>query len=186
VLSRLHGDEAIAVLMALIGRHPELRAECEILAKALISEIDPERLAEQLGKRILALDVSDCAGRAGRQPWGYVQPEEAAAEILEELLDPYLEDLRRRIELALESAARSTCLGIVLGLYRARDAEPSALVAHVPDFCEEQAAYVVEILGKESARRHRCRWKLPDDSEARLPDWDWLFARSRAASRRRL
>jgi hypothetical protein len=181
-LSRLRGDEALRLLLSLIDHHPELRPECETLATTLLGEVDAQQIGAQLGNRLSELDITACAGRAGRQPWGYVEPWEAAAEILEELLAPYIEDLRRRIELVLEDAARSTCLGIVLGLYHARTAEPSALLAHVPDFCEEEAAYVVELLTKESGRRHRRRWELPEGSEDLLPDWDWLFTRPRRRS----
>lgn len=38
---------------------------------------------------------------AGRQGWGYVEPTEAAWELLEGALNPFLDEMRRRVELGL-------------------------------------------------------------------------------------
>ncbi|MCR9095730.1 MAG: hypothetical protein NXI30_16030 [bacterium] len=50
---------------------------------------------------------------------------------------PYLEDLQQEIELGLEEAAQTTCLGIVIGLYHAREGDADdSLSAQAPDFSE--------------------------------------------------
>jgi hypothetical protein len=178
-LGELRGEETRELLEILVERHPELRAECEQLATGILDRVDPEKLARKLHKQLTALDILDLSGRSGRQPWGYVEPADAAQEILDALMESYREDLRRRIELGLEVAARSQCLGIVLGLYRGRDGDHDSLLAFAPDYCENEAAYAVEILAKESSRRFRRRWKLPDGCESQLPEWTWLFRRNR-------
>jgi hypothetical protein len=96
------------------------------------------------------------------------------------------EDLKRRIALGRKEAAQSTCLGIVLGLYGARDdSSDDSLLAHAPDFCENKAHYVVDLLAKESGRLHRRRWDLPDGSEALLADWPWISSRGSPRKKRR-
>ena len=91
-------------------------------------------------------DATETAPRDGR----YVPIWEAAQQTLDGLLEPYLADLQRRVELGLKEAAQSSCLGIILGLYHARDcASDDSLLAHVPDFCENEAHYEAGVLAKQ-------------------------------------
>ncbi|MFQ5471970.1 MAG: hypothetical protein ACE5FA_03655 [Dehalococcoidia bacterium] len=178
-LNKLHGEEARELLEILVGRHPELSFECEQLAREIVDRVDPEKLARKLHRQLMALDMDDLSARSGRHMWGYVEPADAAQELLDALMESYLVDLRRQIELGLEVAARSHCLGIVLGLYRARGVETDSPLAYAPDYCENEAAYAVEILAKQSSKMFRRRWRLPDGCESRLAEWGWLFRRSR-------
>src|SRR2546430_12263331 len=52
-----------------------------------------------------ALPIYDLNARAGSHEWGYVEPSEAAWEILEETVEPVLDDMKRHIELGLEAEA---------------------------------------------------------------------------------
>ena len=184
-IDKLRRGEPKQLLQSLIRRHPELRTEAEELALELIATVDAEELESELGRRLRGIDIfdlTDSPPRDGR----YVPLWAAAQEALDGLLKPYLVDLKRRIALGLKEAAQLTCLGIVLGLYKSRDhASDDSLLAHAPDFCENKAHYVVELLAKESGRLHRRRWRPPDGSEAMLTDWPWLFSRGSRRKKRR-
>src|SRR2546430_8612475 len=43
-----------------------------------------------------ALPIYDLNARAGSHEWGYVEPSEAAWEILEETVEPVLDDMKRQ------------------------------------------------------------------------------------------
>jgi hypothetical protein len=184
-IEELRADEPKRVLQSLIRRHPELRTEAEELALKLIGGVDPQELGSELRRRLREIDIFDLADsptRGGR----YVPLWAAAQETLDDLLEPYLVDLKRTIALGLKEAAQSTCLGIVLGLYGARDfSSDDSLLAHAPDFCENEAQYVVGLLAKESGRLHRRRWPLPDGSDALLTDWPWIFSRGSRRKKQR-
>lgn len=174
-LDQLRSDESTQVLLSLIRRHPKLRSEADELALALIESVDARKVGLELGQRLIDLDIFDVADTAPRDG-RYVPMWEAAQQTLDGLLEPYLADLQRRVALGLKEAAQSTCLGIILGLYHARDtASDDSLLAHAPDFCENEAHYVAGLLAKQSGRLHRRRWQLPDGSQALFPDWPWLF-----------
>ena len=176
-LKNLRADESTRVLLSLIRRHPELRLEANELALALIENVDARKVGSELGQRLLELDIFDTTDNS-RQEGGYVPIWDAVQQTLDELLEPYLVDLQRQIELGLKEAAQSTCLGIVLGLYHAREyPSDDSLLAHAPDFCEGEAHYVVDLLAKQSGLLHRCRWPLPDGSQELLADWPWLLSR---------
>jgi hypothetical protein len=164
------------LIHCLRARHSELSGEIDELAVALLETVDVDELAIKVGDGLRALDLFDATDPDPRSP-RYVDLWESAQHTLDLFMKPYLADLERRIELGLRDAAESTCLGIVLGLYRARESEDDgdALLAHAPDFCANEADYVVELLGKQSGRLHSRRWSLPTEARSRLPDWSGLF-----------
>jgi len=53
-------------------------------------------------------------------PGGYVEPSEAAGELLEEALEPFVNDMKRHLEMDLRIRL-AVLPGNLLGLYRVRD-----------------------------------------------------------------
>lgn len=85
------------MLTELLALHPELAEDAEHIALALLMDIDADKVAESIEAELRAADLDQLASRAGRVPGrGYVHENEAAAEILEELLQPALAYLARR------------------------------------------------------------------------------------------
>jgi hypothetical protein len=105
VLARLKPDEGGNVLRALLERHPELVPEAEDIARATVADVDADAVAEDVAQAVLDLDIDDLEPRAGRKRGGYVEPAEAAWELLEEAIDPFLAEMERHIELGFEAAA---------------------------------------------------------------------------------
>ena len=139
--------EKAKVLEILIGRRFELREEAEQIAQELISVVDSPAIADDVESDLLALTVEDLSGRAGRQRHGYVHPADAAQELLEEAIEPYLTELRRLIKLGLKEQAVASAVGVIAGLYRCRDAaEGEFLLAWAPDFPWEMAHAIREEL----------------------------------------
>jgi hypothetical protein len=185
VLARLSPHEGAGVLRTILERHPELAAEAEEIAKATVTDVDAEAGAEDVEQAVLDLDLSELDSRAGRQEWGYVEPAEAAWEILAEAIDPFLDDMKRHIELGFEAAALATCSGIVLGLYRCRD-KNSQLLGWAEDFPADAAGDAITMVASESRAKHRRAWLLPDTVVAQVPEWvEWIGWRSKPASGRR-
>ncbi len=82
--------------------------------------------------------------RAGYRPGrGYVHPAEAADEILDEALQPFLDDLQRRAGLGTRPAAVELAVGILLGLYNCRHGNSETLLEYSPDYAAERASGVV-------------------------------------------
>ena len=121
LLDRLSSEEAVTVLRHLLDQHPELRSEAEQFAARLVSSSSIEEIAEGVHGRITSIDLDDLNGRAGAHSWGYVEPSQAAIDLLEEAVEDLVEDMKRRVELGLVAAAEVVCAGIVEGLYQARN-----------------------------------------------------------------
>lgn len=176
-LSRLRPEEAEAVLRLLLERRADLRADAEQIARSLLERPSLEAIAQDVECAVTWIEDF----RAGPdEVGGYTNPGEGAAEAIEDAVVPWIEDMRRAVELGLERQALEICLGIVLGLYRARDTEDGAL-AWAPDSPEELAATVVETwyAGDDPSRppskrrkRPRHRATFPDDFlERHVPEW---------------
>lgn len=180
-LDRLEPWEAQAVLRRLLAAHPSLGIEAEQISKSLLGEISLATVADDVEDAIRSLSLDDLNGPAGRHSWGYVEPSEAAWELLEEAVSPFLEDMKRRMDLGLKAEALEVCKGILLGLYSARDEKADALVGWAPDFLEETAAdtsltWCAGRDKKETARRERARL-LREFAKESTPEWEALIRR---------
>ncbi|HSB67981.1 MAG TPA: hypothetical protein VLT62_01425 [Candidatus Methylomirabilis sp.] len=121
VLDRLTEDEAATVLRLLLEKRPELRKDVEAAAELVLGGVSAEEVADAVEDAVGSLDLDDLSSRAGRHRHGYVDPSQAAVDLVEEAVMPFIEDIKRRAEAGQVPAAMNTCLGVVLGLYRLRD-----------------------------------------------------------------
>ena len=186
VLDGLKPEEAQTVLHRLFAAHPGLAAEAERIARSLLAEVSFEAVADEVEEAVCALDPDDLAGRAGRHSWGYVEPDQAAQNLLEEAVDPFLEDLKRHLGRGLEAEALEICKGIVLGLYRVHT-RGGELLQYAPEFPEEHAAWVVDLWraggdeGKAARRVQPLAGKGPllpkDFVDQFVPEWTWLLGK---------
>jgi hypothetical protein len=147
-LEALSAVEQASVLSALLQAHPDLQAEAEQLAAGLLAQDDRHAVAEGVADELRALHLRQLADRAGPQ-WGggYVDPHDAADEMLEETVQPYLEDLERRARIGAVEAAQEIGFGVLMGLYGCRDEDDNDRVlthAGMPD--------AVDNLGSQATR----------------------------------
>ena len=185
MLDRLDSEAAAAVLRQLLVAHPEFVSETEEIARSLLREETYAAIADEIEEAIQALDLDVLNARAGAHKLGYVEPSEAAWEILEEAVEPFVADIERRITLGLEDAALQLCQGVVLGLYRAERGKRGELAQWAPDFFTEAAggAINVWIIGSRTgttaggvAPRNRARF--PHEFVGRfLPEWQDMIRR---------
>lgn len=144
-LDALSAAEKATVLDQLVAGQPELRERTERYAAQLLSHEDRAVVAGDVEDILLGLDIETLNTRAGYRPGcGYVHPVEAAGEILDEALRPFLDDLRRRAQLGMRRAAVELAVGILLGLYECRHGDSETLLEYSPDYAAERASDVVD------------------------------------------
>ena len=142
-VSHLNSDERAQVLGELLKRHPELSEEANAFAQDLINDVSVEAVAEEVADLVTAVGLEEVEGRAGRHDWGYVEPDQAAMDLLEESIEEMQGDMKRRFAAGRERAAEKICLGIVFGLYRVGNTESDVALEWAPEFPEEAAAYTL-------------------------------------------
>jgi hypothetical protein len=118
------------VLESLLTERPGLRADVGRLAVALldspgqsraprVGRAEGEELRQETAVKVedalRELDSEDL--RTGHRPgFGYVDVYEAAGSLVEEALEPYKQDIARRLGLGFTGAAREIALGVLDGL----------------------------------------------------------------------
>lgn len=131
----LDPTERGAVLADLLAERPDLREDVERLAAAHLTTISADMVAGDVEWQLESIGLEDLAGRAGRQPGrGYVHESEAAYELVQEALRPFVDDMLRRARLGMTEAAAELALGIIAGLYGCREAPDGTVLAYAgPD-----------------------------------------------------
>ena len=148
-LEALSAAEKAAVLDELLAARPDLREPAEAYAVQVIADADRVAVADDVESTLQGQDIEELNSRAGHRPGrGYVHPAEAADEILDETLQPFLDDLQRRADLGVGSAAVELAVGILLGLYNCRHGTSETLLEYAPDYAAERASAVVHDCAK--------------------------------------
>jgi hypothetical protein len=181
LLDELQPCEAADVLRRLLQVHPELVAEAEEISRSTLGEVSFESIASEVEDAIGALGMDDLDGRAGGHSWGYTEPCEAAWELLEEAVEPFVEDMKRHSTLGLDREAFEICKGIVLGLYQCRSASGDEFLGWAEDFPAEAAGHAVsEWLaaskrGVSGSRSGTNGARLLREFVAEhVPEWEWI------------
>ena len=148
-LEALSAAEKAAVLDELLAARPDLREPAEACAAQVMTDADRVAVADDVESALQGRDIEELNTRAGHRPGlGYVHPAEAADEILDEALQPFLDDLHRRAGLGMISAAAEVAAGILLGLYNCRHGTSEMLLEYAPDYAAERASAVVRDCAK--------------------------------------
>ena len=143
-LEALSAAEKAAVLDELLAARPDLREPAEAYAVQVMTGAGRVAVADDVESALQGRDIEELNTRAGHRPGrGYVHPAEAADEILDEALQPFLDDLQRRAGLGMGSVATEVAAGILLGLYNCREGSPETLLEYAPDYAAERASVVV-------------------------------------------
>lgn len=140
--------EKAAVLDELVASDHELGQRAERAARSTLAKVQADKVAITVADALLALDQEELSAHAGRTRYGYVEPTEAAWWLLEQALEPWLEDVTRRASLGLAEPARRLGLGILQGLHRIGDRtrDDGLLLSWAPDFPGEAADRVIGVL----------------------------------------
>src|SRR5437763_12222343 len=83
-VGQLNPAESATVLRAILNKHPDLKNEINAIAREVVSSPSVETIAEGVLFNVTSLDMDHLHGRSGSHSWGYVEPTEAAWELLEE------------------------------------------------------------------------------------------------------
>jgi hypothetical protein len=184
MLDQLQSGEAALVLRRLLAGHPELLPEAEEIARCTLGDISFETIASEVEDSIRQLSLDDLDGRAGRHSWGYTEPTEAAWQLLEEAVEPFVEDMKRHSGIGLHEEAFEICKGIVLGLYQCRDAGGDEFLGWAEDFPAEAAGNAVTewigaskqgSSGNEPSRNQALL--LREFVDKHVPEWQWIYKR---------
>lgn len=128
VARSLYPSEHVTLVARLLAERPDLIDVVEDLAADLLGDTDRRDVADEVVDSYLDVEFTEIGARVGRVPGGYVDEHEARWQMLEELLEPCLEDIARRWRLGFEEAAVELAVGALHGLYDLREAPEYTLI----------------------------------------------------------
>ncbi len=117
IINNLSPEDAFAILRRLAADDEKLAVKIATLSLAYLSNVDVEDVAGALLDDLEGLTPEEVWDRAGNTRDGYVETGEAAEEMIQELLDPYLEEMRKCHKIGLDREAQQMCMGLLLGFY---------------------------------------------------------------------
>ena len=143
-IQSLSADEAAFVLKDLLDNDPALIKKAYEAAITVAGDVDADAIMEEVFISLNMLELDDLNGRAGKTRYGYVEPSEAAWQLFEEALAPYIEEMKKNQKRALPAAAKAYCLGIIKGLWMYKEESTSDLSEWLEDAPGDYVDTVVE------------------------------------------
>jgi hypothetical protein len=171
VLDRLTHEERSQVLSGLLDIRSGIVEEAEQLAEEILGVAEADRVAEEVKNDLQNLDMDALGARAGRHEGGYVDVYDAAYALVEEVVQPYVDDVKRRAEVGLMEAASEIGIGLLEGLSACRNPDDGSVLGYAgPETAEQLAAVAAEVM-------HKVGIRLPLDWFDNLPgDWSEMWA----------
>ena len=118
VISKLTAEQALKIVVRLGRKGGDIREAVLTEAMNVLTEIDLEETAGKVIAVLDSIDVQDCWDRSGGSRDGYTSPDEAAAEIIEEELQPFFDQVERYHEMGMPEQEATYCMGVIFGIYR--------------------------------------------------------------------
>ena len=143
-IQSLSADEAARVMKEMLDDDPSLMKKVYETAVKVAGGVNADEIMNKVFNRLDSLDLDDLNGRAGRTRHGYVEPADAAWELFEEALDPFIDEMKKNQKRGLSTAAKAHCIGIVRGLRMYEEGSSSDLSDWVVDAPGEYVATVIE------------------------------------------
>jgi hypothetical protein len=118
VISKLTAEQALKIVERLGRKGGDIQEAVRTEAMNVLTEINLDETAEEVLLILDSIDVQDCWDRSGSSHDGYTSPDEVAAEIIEQELQPFSDQVERYHELGMPEQEAAYCMGVILGIYR--------------------------------------------------------------------
>jgi hypothetical protein len=170
LLSQLTGEQALAVLLRLAAGKGAVAEAVLAEAKRVLAAVDVEGIANEVFGQLDGIPVQNCWDRAGSHRDGYTEPDEAAEQLVEEKLQPFVDQIERHHSMGMAQQERETCMGVILGIYRYEKESDSEF----KDWCTDIPAGFASGVLDDWRRRNRAssaRTAMDEFILQRCPDW---------------
>jgi hypothetical protein len=125
IIDNLSPADALSILKTLAANDDQLANRIAQIALEHLSQVGQEEVAALVYDGLNFLEVEEVWDRAGSTRQGYVEPGEAADQMIDEVLEPFLADMKKYQQLGLSVQARQLCMGLLAGLCRFDDESTS-------------------------------------------------------------
>lgn len=153
IIDNLTLGDALAILQKLAASDEQLAERIVEMAMTQLSRVDPEEIAAVVYDALDALEVEEVWDRSGATRHGYIDPAEAADQMMNEVVDPYLEEMKKYHKLGMPAQANQMCMGLLMGLYQFERDSTNEFKDWAPDVAGSLAWVVVDAWKEGSPKR---------------------------------
>ncbi len=174
VISKLTAEQALKIVERLGRKGGKIRAAVVTEAMNVLTEIELDETADEVFVVLDSIDVQNCWDRSGSSRDGYTSPDEAAAEIIEQELQPFFDQVERYHELGMPDQEAAYCMGVILGIYRYERESKSEFREWSVDIPAERAGFLLD-KWQERNREKAAVNSVHEFIRERCPEWaKWL------------
>lgn len=124
----LRPHELTILLTRLARRNGAVGSAVREEIERLVASVDAEQVAGDVAMDLAGIDDDEITHRSGDDRYGYTAPYDAASEVLEETMRPYVE----RLGWYHDAGRLEACDAYALGVLRVDDARKASLIGHRP------------------------------------------------------
>jgi hypothetical protein len=135
--------EQTMVLETLAARNDAVGEAVREEIERLLPAVDPESVAGEVQIDLEFIDLDTIEARAGDDRYGYTPPDEAAWQVLEETLEPYLARMEWYHSAGRDEACDAYALGVLRGLFDFHHDSEAEWKELVPDDVREMFGSVL-------------------------------------------
>lgn len=114
--SNLTPEEAKSVLQLLLTQRPGLTKEVGDIIAKLKPAVDADEVAVWVRNELESIEIDDVWERSGEDRYGYTAPYDAADELMGEVVDSHMLEVRKLEDLKRPDDADTYLAGVIMGL----------------------------------------------------------------------
>ena len=170
ILDKINSNDALAILKILCKEDVDIAKRIEQIAKKYLSGVDIDDIASEVYLDLDGIEVEEVWDRSGSTRDGYMDPGDMAWQMFEEVLDPYLEELKKYQNLSMHNEAKKYCIGILKGIYQFEKESKSEYKVWAEDAPGE---YFGQVLSgwKEGCKNSKDIEEMEEFVKKNFPDW---------------
>jgi hypothetical protein len=138
VIGKLTAEQALEIVERLARKGGDIREAIVAEAMNLLTQFSLDDIAEAVFDALDLNDVEDCMDEAESSRDGDTSPREAALDIIELDLQPFVDQVECYHELGMPEQEATYCMAVILGAYRFEHESRSEfrkLAADIPAAC---------------------------------------------------
>ncbi len=117
IFDEISANEALIIVQQLAKSDNDIKKRIISIAEKIVRNVDLDEISAEVFFDLNCIDVHELWRNAGSGAGDYISPEEMAFEMIEEVLEPFNQEVTRLLDLNMYSEAKFYCMGVLKGIY---------------------------------------------------------------------
>ena len=118
LLDSINPGDALYVLKVLMNEDRKISDKIFHILMERLNELDSDEITMDVYYKLNQLQVEELWNRSGKTRYGYVEPSEEAWVMFEEVIEPFVDEMKKYQKLGMPLLAKKYCIGIIKGIQK--------------------------------------------------------------------